>query len=153
MNNLDKTSSMAEIPIPIEGETIEEFPNGVEISKLTNDGETEYLVLAPSQGDSNRGNAIPIPSFDELDFAKLYVDVYFATGGFDARKVGEFGVPPRVAADGTQALVAYLLCQGNVSRDWIENELDVRQGTIYSYLSRIRSRAQEAREEIEEGYD
>jgi len=153
ITNVDKTSTMAEVPIPYEGETVKEYPDGARIQRDTNNDGSRYFVIAPTEYNDDRGNdypIYPIPSFDELSTAELYVDVHHATGGFDERSVGESGVPPRIAADGSEALVAYLLCQGGVSREWIEKELDIRKGTIYSYLSRLRSRAEEAREEFEE---
>lgn len=88
--------------------------------------------------------------WEHKDLAFLYADVYWDVGGFREEKTGKRGVPPAIAAAGRDTLAAYLLTQRGVSSDWLTGFFDVEPETISTYLSRVRARAEKAREEYSE---
>lgn len=144
---------MAEIDVPVDdiAESVAEFPRGVKIEKYLNVGtvlpttdETEYVyrVTVP--------NASELPTFEELDSAELWVDVYFAVGGFVEDDTGGRGVPPEVAAAGKEVLTAYLMTRPEADVESVADFFDVSKNTIYSYLSRARSRGKDARDATQE---
>jgi len=142
---------MAEIEVPfVAGTVVAEFPRGVEIEKredsdsvASTPNETEfYHVIVP--------NASNLPKFEELDSAELWVDVYFAVGGFVEDGTGEKGVPPKIASAGREVLTAYLMTQPDTDTESLASFFDVSKNTIYSYLSRARSRGKDARDAARE---
>lgn len=144
---------MAEIDVPVDEmeAIVAEFPRGVQIGKYPNvatilpttDGpEYIYRVTVP--------NASELPTFEELDSAELWVDVYFAVGGFVEDDIGGRGVPPEVAAAGKEVLTAYLMTQPEATVESVASFFDVSKNTVYSYLSRARSRGNDARDAIGE---
>ena len=142
---------MAEIEVPfVAGTVVAEFPRGVEIEKredsdsvASTPNETEfYHVIVP--------NASELPTFEELDSAELWVDVYFAVGGFVEDDTGGRGVPPEVAAAGNEVLTAYLMTRPEADVESVADFFDVSKNTIYSYLSRARSRGKDARDATRE---
>lgn len=83
--------------------------------------------------------------------AELYADVYWAVDSFREEKSGERGVPPEIAIEGKPEIAAYLLTSPSISMDWIMTFFDVERETIHTYLSRVRSKAEAARENYESG--
>jgi hypothetical protein len=90
--------------------------------------------------------------FELKEFAELYADVYFAVDSFREEKTGRRGVPPAVAAAGKPELAAYILSahRGVHTNEWLEHFFDVERETIQTYLSRVRRKAEETRDRLEE---
>lgn len=60
---------------------------------------------------------------------------------------GRRGVPPNMAVAGKDTLAAYLLTQRGYSVDWATHFFEVERDTVYTNLSWIRNRAEQARAE------
>lgn len=158
---------MAKIPIPFTGEggapdweELEQFVGGVRIEHDpdddTDDADTDtegdripipfvnfgYRVHAPGANSH--------PTFDRLDAARLWVDVWFDVDGFDPTDVGSRGIPPSVALGGTDTLAAYLLTRNGMQTDRVAQFLGVSRTTVHAYTSRVRGRARDRREELQE---
>lgn len=127
-----------------ETRTIEEYPAGVTISEGRTGDRTFYSVRTPRPAENGY---LLLPTFETLDIAELYADVYFDVEGFRDEKTGERGIPPEVARAGTDTIAAYLRTQGK-STEFLMDWLGVKRETIHSYLSRVRSRAKEKRDEL-----
>lgn len=118
------------------------YPGDVRIYGWVDDFEDRYGFEAPG----HVGKEFPDP-----DLAELYADVYFAVGGFREERTGDRGIPHTVARDGQDTIAAYLLsaCSGT-SVTWLSRQFDVEKDTVRTYLSRVRRRARERREELDE---
>lgn len=133
-----------------EGELVESYVNDVQIKRLP-DGDLEYLVDVPL------GYPVPgsdprltvVPKFDDVKHARLFADVWTITGGFSTNAGANGGVPPRVAAESSRVLAAYLFTQG-YSTDEVMRVLDVERATVHSFTSRVRADADEIRDEMSE---
>jgi len=153
---------MATIKVPFiddAGDVLREFPQGVTIHeypelgtlRVASTGEGSDSLLGPKtvyRVDTPATSELP--KFDTLDSAELWVDVYFAVGGFTEEDTGERGVPPEVAIADREVLAAYLMTHADTDIDQLAEFFDVSKNTIYSYLSRARARGEEARNQIEE---
>jgi len=111
------------------------------VEEMDNFG-VRYRFEAPMFEDS--------PEWEIPEKAELYADVYFAVGGFREEKTGERGVPPAVARAGQNVMVAYLACQPSMSVTWAARAFDLSEGTVRTYLSRVRKRAGDRRDDLED---
>lgn len=143
MTTLDKLSSMARLVNTEPERVVEDYPGEVRITEhsVGTDGDTIYYFDAPMHEPMY---------FDDPDTARLYADVYFDVDSFREEKSGERGVPPAGAAAGTDTLAAYLITQQGMSTEWLMRWMDVERETVHTYLSRVRTRAEERREELSE---
>lgn len=126
---------------PTEERTYREYPGSVEIVESDTDLGPRYRFDAPM----HEGREFEIP-----EMAELYADVYFDVDSFREEKSGERGVPPAVAVAGKDTLAAYLITQSGMSVTWASRFMGVSEGTVRTYLSRVRQRAEERREELVE---
>jgi|GEM_PF-6890075 len=89
--------------------------------------------------------------FEDLELAELYADVYWVADMFNEKETGERGIPPRVARRGQEAIVAYCIARSpSTSVEWAAAEFDVSEGTVRTYLSRVRRQAEVQREAFAE---
>lgn len=88
-------------------------------------------------------------TFDDLEAARLYADVYFDVGSFCEDGTGDRGIPPAIAAAGTDTLAAYLLCRSDNTREWVESFFQVDSETLDRYVWSVRTRASKRREQHE----
>lgn len=122
----------------VEEETVlEEYPADTRIVETVNDYGHTYQFEAPAHEGKE---------FDNPDLARLYADVYFVVDAFREEKSGERGVPPAVAMDGKDTIVAYLVTLPGTSVEWVSRMYGISEGTVRTYLSRVRQRGEDARE-------
>lgn len=128
--------------------TLEEYPGNTTITEESSGdtNETWYAFNAPHHGATG---FVEVPTFDDPDTARLYADVYFDVGSFREEKTGERGVPPKVAAAGTDTLYAYLLTRPGIDTEQLTSFFDLERETVYSYVSRVRNRAEDRRQTLE----
>ncbi|WP_049929240.1 hypothetical protein [Halopiger goleimassiliensis] len=120
-----------------DGSVVEEYVLGVRI--LETDGPDErYRFEAPEHTEI---------TFDSLEDARLYADVYFDVNGFVEEGTGERGVPPEVVQAGKDTLAAYLLTFPWADRDWVTSFYGSTPTELDRYLTWVRSRAEEVRSE------
>jgi hypothetical protein len=66
--------------------------------------------------------------------------------GFREEKTGRRGIPPSVAAAGMPEQVTYMFAHpdnGVNSAEWFEGAYGIDRETVYAYVSRVRSEAEE----------
>jgi predicted DNA-binding protein (UPF0251 family) len=98
------------------------------------------LLLSDPRGYARR--------FESEKAARLYIDVWHVTRGFSPSGVGERGIPPTVAQENDHTIAAYILATSGMDTAHTAEQMDVKRETIHQYTSRVRSRAEEAREEL-----
>jgi hypothetical protein len=103
------------------------------------DDRTLYRFEAPHHGGR---------TFDDLDVAELYADVYFDVNGFDEEGVGERGVPPEIIQAGRDTLVAYFRAQSYGDINWIASYYGIKPERAERYVARVRKRAARIREGV-----
>ena len=91
-----------------------------------------------------------VKSFENPGKARLYADVHTVVGGFREEKTGERGVPPAVARSREDVLMAYLAAQPTMSLQWVARHFDLPEEQVSSYISSLRERAAEERENDDE---
>lgn len=80
-------------------------------------------------------------TFEDLDLARLYADVYFDVNGFKEEGTGEHGVPPEIIQGGTDTLSAYLLTRPGIDINWVSSFFGVEREKAERYISGVRQRA------------
>lgn len=89
--------------------------------------------------------------FDEETRATLFGDLFTALGGFRIKKgVGEYGIPVTVAAAGKPAIASYMYAVWGQSATKIASTLKLDRETVVQYFDRIRSRAEEEKEQADD---
>jgi hypothetical protein len=133
-----------------EGEVVKSYVNDVQIRRVL-DGDFEYTVDVPLNYPvpGTDPQVRVVPKFDAIKDARLFADVWTVTGGFSTNAGANGGVPPRVAAESSRVLAAYLFTQG-YSTDRVMRVLDVERATVHSFTSRVRADADEIRDELSE---
>lgn len=92
----------------------------------------------------------PIEFADETR-ATLFADLFTALGGFRIKEgLGEYGIPVTVAAAGKPAIASYMYSVWEQSATKIAATLKLDRETVIQYFDRIRSRAAEAKEQVDE---
>lgn len=144
---------MADFPVPdgeAEESVVEEYPTDVRVVRVDRGETSNYQVDVPlgfSPRNDDGDVVFTVPIFDSLRDARLFADVWDVVGGFDYNAaVGGEGVPPRVAAAPNRVVAAYLLTQSFDTED-VMRILDVKRATVHSFTSRVRSDAEEVRED------
>ena len=102
------------------------------------DAEPRYRFEAPDHTEI---------TFDSLEDARYYADVYFDVNGFVEDGTGERGVPPEVVQAGKDTLAAYLLTMPWADIHWVASFYGVTTTDIERYLGWVRDRAEEIRSE------
>lgn len=121
--------------------TIESYMKRVSIIESTADGDTIYRFEAPGHC---------VVTFEDLDMARLYADVYFDVNGFREEETGDYGIPPVIVQGGKDTLAAYLLTCPGVDIYWVASFLGVDQTKAERYVSWVRNRAAKIRERARE---
>lgn len=117
---------------------VEEPVGGARIDAVTDeDGSVRYRFEAPAHCGK---------TFDDLEAAKRYADVYVSVGGFCEEGSGEVGVPAGLVQAGTDAMAVYLLSLPATSREWVRSFYGVSDEELDDYLEWVRGRADERRE-------
>ncbi|PCR89939.1 hypothetical protein [Natrinema ejinorense] len=89
-------------------------------------------------------------TFDDLEDARRYADVYFDVNGFVEENTGERGVPPEVVQAGKDTLAAYLTTCPWADENWVASFYGTTPAEIDRYCSWVRDRADEIRTQVEE---
>jgi len=89
-------------------------------------------------------------SFDSLDRARLYADVYTLVGGFREEKTGERGAPPTIAQARQDIQMAYYASTPSMSVEWVARFFDVDEDEVRANLQLVKSKAKQIREEEDE---
>jgi hypothetical protein len=87
--------------------------------------------------------------FEDPEDAELYADIYFDVNGFEEAGTGERGVPPVIIQAGRDTLAAYFLTHDTIDEHWVGSFMGVQPGKVLRYASRVRSRAENIRSELE----
>lgn len=116
---------------------VEEYILGVRIVE-TDDPDGCYRFDAPDHVGL---------AFGDVADARLYADVYFDVNGFVEEGTGQRGVPPEVIQGGKDTLAAYLLTLPWADVNWVASFLGATPTEIERYLSWVRRRAEEIRED------
>lgn len=136
---------MVTVELPGNREKIEEYPNDVSISHVTGeDVDEHYTVALPTDPTAT---LLPVIRAETEGDARLLADVWTVVGGFTVANVGDDGVPPEVAHEGSRVVVSYLLTQQYDTEDLMEM-FDIKRETVHSFTSRVRADAREARESL-----
>jgi hypothetical protein len=123
---------------PTPGTSVRDYVLGVRIvADETADGDTVYRFEAPHHGGE---------TFDDLQLAELYADVYFDVNGFDEDGVGERGVPPAIIQAGRDTLAAYFRTQEYGDLNWIASYYGIKPERAERLVDRVRKRAMRIRE-------
>ena len=120
---------------------VEEYILGVRIVETdadSADAEPRYRFEAPDHAEI---------TFDSLEDARYYADVYFDVNGFVEEGTGERGVPPEVVQAGKDTLAAYLLTMPWADIHWVASFYGATTTDIERYLAWVRDRAEEIRTE------
>lgn len=88
-------------------------------------------------------------TFEDLELAQLYADVYFDVNGFVEAGTGDRGVPPEIVQAGKDTLAAYLVTQPGADVHWVASFYGVTPDKIERYCSWVRQRATEIRTKVE----
>jgi hypothetical protein len=105
------------------------------------DGEPRYRFEAPQ----HRGE-----TFDDLELAELYADIYFDVNGFEEAGTGERGVPPEIIQAGRDTLAAYFLTQPGTDENWVASFFGVTVEKVQQYVAWVENRSEEVRRGAEE---
>lgn len=121
-----------------EGEIVEEYIKDVRIVECASPdgGDRRYRFEAPLHTEV---------TFEDLDLARLYADVYFVVNGFKEEGTGEHGVPPEIIQGGTDTLSAYLLTRPGIDVNWVSSFFGIEREKAERYVSWVRQRAREIR--------
>ena len=84
-------------------------------------------------------------TFDDLEDARLYADVYFDVNGFVEENTGSRGVPPEIVQAGKDTLAAYLVTLPWADVNWVASFYGTVPEDIERYCSWVRDRAEEIR--------
>ena len=118
-----------------------EYVMDVRIRKVAEGAELTYKFEAPDHEGI---------TFDDPEAAELYADIYFDVNGFEEAGTGERGVPPVIIQAGRDTLAAYFLTHDTIDEQWVGSFMGVQPGKILRYASRVRDRATNIRNRIEE---
>lgn len=132
------------------GTVVEEDVEDVRILRIAGDGD----AAASAEDDPRYRFEAPLHSgvtFDDLEAAKRYADVYVSVGGFREERTGEIGVPAGLVQAGTDAMAVYLLSLPATSREWVRSFYGVSDEELDDYLEWVRGRADERRERARDG--
>ena len=89
--------------------------------------------------------------FDDETRAELFADLFTALGGFRIKEgLGEYGIPVTVAAAGKPAIASYMYAVWGQSATKIAATLKLDRETVIQYFDRIRARAEEAKERVDD---
>ncbi|SFS68310.1 hypothetical protein [Halostagnicola kamekurae] len=121
-----------------DGSILEEYVLGVRIVETDETGD-DYRFEAPDH--------VGI-TFDSLEDARLYADVYFDVNGFVEADTGARGVPPEIIQAGKDTLAAYLLTLPWADTSWVASFYGVTPTDIDRYRSWVHDRAEEIRAEV-----
>lgn len=88
-------------------------------------------------------------TFEDLELAQLYADVYFDVNGFAEAGTGDCGVPPEIVQAGKDTLAAYLVTQPGADIHWVASFYGVTPDKIERYCSWVRQRATEIRTKVD----
>ncbi|WP_265109015.1 hypothetical protein [Halosolutus halophilus] len=119
----------------------------------------EYIkdvrILEVESPDDEPGYRFEAPNHPGLEFetpekATLYADVYFDTNGFREAGTGEIGIPPAIVQSGIDVITAYMLAQPDTSKDWVASFFGSTHEEIDTYVSWVRTRAEEVRRKARE---
>lgn len=86
-----------------------------------------------------------VKSFENLDKARLYADIYQLMGRLDERNTGKLGVPPTVARAGEDIRMAYFAASMSVTYAARAFEVDIED--VLDTVQRVRERAEKQRSE------
>ena len=115
---------------------VETYIKDVRVVETAGDG-ADYRFEAPLHE--------PV-TFDDLDTARIYADVYFDVNGFREEGTGEHGVPPEIFQGGKDTLAAYLLTRPGVDVNWVASFLGVDRVEVDRYVAWVEDRAATIRE-------
>ena len=122
-------------------EVVEDYGDGTQIVREQDgDGYERFHFDSPLER---------MKTFETLQSARIYADVYEVMGGFREEKTGERGVPPSIARARHDVLVAYLACQPSMSITWAARHFGVDEEEIKQYMTMVRERAAASRQETE----
>jgi hypothetical protein len=82
-------------------------------------------------------------SFENLDKARLYADIYELMGGFDEANTGKLGVPPTVARASEDIRIAYFTA--SMSATYAARGFEVEIEDVLETVQRVRERAKQQR--------
>lgn len=120
-------------------EIVEEYPHDCRIVREERErGADLYHFMGPLG---------QIKSFENVDKARLFADVYEVVGGFREGKTGERGAPPAVAQSPENVQIAYYVAQPTMSVEWAAAQFDVPEGRVRGVVNMIQDKAAESREE------
>jgi len=125
-----------------DGETIESYPLDVRVCEESE--EPRYRFEAPDHEGK---------TFDDEESALLYADVYFDVNGFAEAGTGERGVPPEIVQAGRDTLAAYFVTMQGIDAQWVASFYGHKPERAERYVSRVRKRARQIREGIDERQD
>jgi len=118
-----------------------EYVMDVRILEVADGDEPTYRFEAPQhQGIT----------FEDPEKAELYADIYFDVNGFEEAGTGERGVPPVIIQAGRDTLAAYFLTHDTIDEQWVGSFMGVQPGKVLRYASRVRDRATNIRNRIED---
>lgn len=126
---------------PDSAEAVQVYVKGVSIVETSEQSESPYRFEAPRHTEV---------TFDDLDTARLYADVYFDVNGFREEGTGEHGIPPAIFQGGKDTLAAYLLTRPGIDRNWVASFLGVDRAKVDRYVGWVEERAAKIRERVRE---
>lgn len=112
--------------------------------EIVEDDSPHYRFEAPDHA---------VITFEDLELAQLYADIYFDVNGFVEAGTGDRGVPPEIVQAGKDTLAAYLVTQPGVDIHWVASFYGVTPDKIERYCSWVRQRATEIRTKVAEHDD
>ena len=136
-----RATNMSRTERAVENQVHREYVLDVRIVELPDGDGPAYRFEAPQhQGIT----------FEDADAAELYADVYFDVNGFEEAGTGERGVPPVIIQAGRDTLAAYFLTHDTIDEQWVGSFMGVQPGKVLRYASRVRDRAKNIRNRIED---